>query len=73
MSEALTPGARIETLEVRIAHQERIIEDLNKSVTDQWQQIDALARQIERMADRLRRLEDNAPSSDAPEPPPPHY
>jgi len=73
MSEALTPGARIEALEVRIAHQERIIEDLNKSVTDQWQQIDALARQIERMADRLRRLEDNAPSSDAPEPPPPHY
>jgi len=72
MSEADT-SARIEALEVRIAHQDRIIQDLNKSVTDQWKQIDGLARRVERMADRLQRLEDDAPSSDAPEPPPPHY
>ncbi|MEA2929126.1 MAG: SlyX protein [Hyphomicrobiales bacterium] len=73
MSESATPSARIEALEVRIAHQDRIIEDLNKSVTDQWKQIDGLAKQIARMADRLQRVEDSASSPDAADPPPPHY
>jgi SlyX protein len=65
--------ARIETLEVRAAHQDRTIEDLNKVVTDQWKQIDRLARQVDQMAERLQRVEDSTPASDAPEPPPPHY
>jgi len=65
--------ARFEALETRIAHQERAIEDLGTTVTEQWKQIDALAKQVERMADRLRRVEDNVPAPDAPEPPPPHY
>lgn len=65
-------NARIESLEARIAHQDRIIEDLNTAVTDQWKQIDALTKQIARMADRLQSMEQSAPSG-APEPPPPHY
>lgn len=73
MSKAVTPGTRIEALEVRIAHQDRIIEDLNNAVTDQWKQIDALTKQVARMADRLQRVEDSALPSDTPEPPPPHY
>jgi len=72
MNEAET-ASRIVALEVRVAHQDRVIEDLNALVTDQWKQIDALAKQVERMTDRLQRVEENAPSSDAPEPPPPHY
>ena len=72
MSEAET-ASRIVALEVRVAHQDRVIEDLNALVTEQWKQIDALAKQVERMTDRLQRVEENAPSSDAPEPPPPHY
>jgi len=72
MNEAET-ASRIVTLEVRVAHQDRVIEDLNTLVTEQWKQIDALAKQVERMTDRLQRVEENAPSSDAPEPPPPHY
>ena len=72
MNEAET-ASRIVTLEVRVAHQDRVIEDLNALVTEQWKQIDALAKQVERMTDRLQRVEENAPSSDAPEPPPPHY
>jgi len=66
-------AARIVALEVRVAHQDRVIEELNALVTEQWKQIDALAKQAERMADRLRRVEDNVPAPDAPEPPPPHY
>jgi len=72
MNEAET-ASRIVTLEVRVAHQDRVIEDLNTLVTEQWKQIDALAKQVERMTDRLQRVEENAPSSDTPEPPPPHY
>jgi SlyX protein len=64
--------ARIEALETRIAYQDRTIEDLNGSVTEQWKRIDELSRQVERMADRLQRVESNA-SSGADEPPPPHY
>ena len=32
--------ARFEALETRIAHQERAIEDLNTTVTEQWKQIE---------------------------------
>jgi SlyX protein len=66
-------SARIEALEVRVAYQDRTIEDLNSAVTAQWQQIDDLAKQVARMAERLRHVEENAPSSGGPEPPPPHY
>jgi SlyX protein len=69
----MSESARIEALEMRIAHQDRVIEDLNASVTEQWKHIDGLAKQVARLTDRLQRVEDTAPSSDAPEPPPPHY
>jgi SlyX protein len=65
-------NARIEALEARITHQDRIIEDLNTAVTDQWKQIETLTKQITRMADRLQSVEDSAPSGES-EPPPPHY
>lgn len=71
MSEADT-RARIEALEIRVVHQDRTIEELNGVVTEQWKRIEALTKQIDRMADRLQRVEDNAPSG-GPEPPPPHY
>ena len=73
MSESDPLAGRMEALEVRIAHQDRVIEDLNASVTEQWKQIDGLAKQVARLTDRLQRVEDTAPSSDAPDPPPPHY
>jgi SlyX protein len=65
------PRARFEALEIRIAHQDRTIEDLNTAVRDQWQRIDSLTKQIERMSDRLQRVEDSVPP-EGPEPPP-HY
>ena len=40
MNDAETVNTRIDQLETRIAHQDRTIEDLNKSVTEQWRQID---------------------------------
>ena len=72
MNEADT-NARLEALEVRIAYQERTIEDLSTTVAEQWRQIDQLTKQVERMTDRLRSVEESAPQSGEPEPPPPHY
>jgi len=66
-------AARIEALEVRATYQERTIEELNTVVTAQWKQLDELTKQVARMADRLRQVEENAPASGEPEPPPPHY
>ncbi|RYB04715.1 SlyX family protein [Lichenibacterium ramalinae] len=62
---------RIDALEMRLAEQERVIEDLDAAVTAQWTAVGALQRQlgllVERLADAERRL------PDAPDAPPPHY
>jgi SlyX protein len=71
MSEVAALITRIEALEIRLAHQEQVIEDLNRVTTDQWAQIDTLKRQIDQLGDRVQDVESNRPS--LPEPPPPHY
>lgn len=71
MDEAET-GSRIDALEMRIAQQDRIIEELNAAVTGQWRKIDGLAEQIGRMADKMQQLDASTPSQ-ADEAPPPHY
>jgi SlyX protein len=66
-------GARIDTLEMRVAYQDQTIEDLNATIAAQWTQIDALAREVRRLSDRLQQAEDRAGAATSPEPPPPHY
>ncbi len=66
-------NARIEALEVRIAYQDQVIEDLNQTVIAQWKQIDGLRRQFGDLVNRVQEVEDNAGGPAAPEPPPPHY
>ena len=65
--------ARIEALEVRVAYQDKVIEDLNQAVIDQWKKIDSLRRQLNEVLDRVQEVEDNAGGPATPEPPPPHY
>jgi SlyX protein len=62
---------RIDTLEARLTYQDDTIEKLNATVTAQWQRIDALARRIAELSERLREAETAAPRP-ANEPPP-HY
>ena len=62
---------RIEALEERITHQDATIEELNATIIAQWRAIDALAREVATLGDRLRDLGRREPG--APEPPPPHY
>jgi SlyX protein len=65
--------ARLERLETLAAHQEQAIEDLNATITRQWDEIAALRRLAGNLGERLREIADNPVLSEVPEPPPPHY
>ena len=71
MSDLKTLGERIDVLETRLTFQDETIETLNKTITAQWQQIDALTRQVAALNERLQQAESNAPG--AADEPPPHY
>ena len=73
MTDADAVNARIEALEVRVAYQDQVIDDLNQAVIAQWKQIDSLKRQLNEVLDRVQGVENNAGARTAPEPPPPHY
>ena len=63
---------RIDRLEIRLTEQDATIEDLNRTVTEQWRVIDRLVRQLY----MLREQVEEAAARAAPrglEPPPPHY
>ena len=71
MSEIKTLSDRIDALEIRLSFQDETIDTLNKTITAQWQQIDALTRQVAGLNERLQEAENNAPG--ATDEPPPHY
>lgn len=71
MSDEDDISARVVALEMRAAHQDATIEDLNATITAQWRKIDALVREVAALSDRLQDLGRREPS--AAEPPPPHY
>jgi SlyX protein len=71
MSEPKTLSDRIDALEARLTFQDETIETLNQTITAQWQQIEALARQLANLSERLREAEAQAPGTT--DEPPPHY
>jgi SlyX protein len=73
MTDTETLAARIDALEIRIAHQDQTIEDLNATITDQWKQIEDLTYRVSRLGEQMREVENSAGVTDGPEPPPPHY
>lgn len=70
---AVSPEARIDALEEKIAYQEQVIEDLNTAVTDQWKEIDTLKRLVANLLDEVKEMELAARATAGREPPPPHY
>ena len=62
--------ARLDALEIRIAHQDRTIAELNEVVAEQWKKIDLLSRRVAALVEEFRNSE---PRREGPEPPPPHY
>jgi len=69
----MTDAERIDALEMRLMHQDEIIEDLNKTVIAQWKQIDLLTQRVARLGDRLEAAKEGAELGPHQEPPPPHY
>jgi SlyX protein len=71
MNDALSDASsRLDTLEMRIAHQDKTIADMNDVITAQWRTIDALQRHVMELREEFRNV---APLRTTPEPAPPHY
>ena len=66
-------GERLDALETTLAYQARAIEDLNRTITEQWTMIDRLKRAYEQLSDRVQEAETSARQAGPAEPPPPHY
>ncbi len=60
---------RIETLETRLAHQEKTISDLSDMVTSQWRKIEMLERQLRQLNEEMQTMD----SAGVPVDKPPHY
>jgi SlyX protein len=66
-----TMSDRLDAVESRLMYQDRTIETLNQTITDQWIKIEALVRQVATLSERLEDTEASlpAPASERP----PHY
>ena len=62
---------RIQILEEKFEHQERIIDSLSDVIIGQQAQLDLLEDQIRRLEAMLATIDEN--SGGGKEPPPPHY
>ena len=71
MSDVNALSERIDALEIRLTFQDETIETLNQTITVQWQQIDALTRQLAELKELVREAASNA--GDTVNEPPPHY
>ncbi|HEY8066534.1 MAG TPA: SlyX family protein [Methylosinus sp.] len=63
-------ASRLVALETAVAHQDRMVAELNDVIALQWRRIDTLDRQIARLREEFQKLGDQR---DSQEPPPPHY
>ena len=67
----MTLEERIIDLEIRMTHQDQTIEDLNKTIFEQWQTIDQMNKEMAALKLRLKTMVQND-IDDAPYTPP-HY
>jgi SlyX protein len=64
---------RLTELEIRLAHHERMAEDLSAVLFEQGRTIDRLEAQIRRLRERLADVEAGQDSPPQDDKPPPHY
>ncbi|KAA0682807.1 SlyX family protein [Roseomonas genomospecies 6] len=65
--------SRLTELESRLAHHERMAEEMSAVLFEQSRTIDLLTAQMRRLRDRVAELESGMPRAPQDEPPPPHY
>jgi len=61
---------RITELETKIAHQEKLLDELNEVVTGQWRDIDILKKKFVLLNEMIQQLDGKSSEADAP---PPHF
>jgi len=64
---------RLIALESRLAHHERMAEEISDVLVEQGRTIDRLTFEVRRLRDRLREMEATPARAPQDEPPPPHY
>lgn len=65
--------SRLTDLEVRLAHAERLTEDLSSIIADQAKTIDSLTRHARQVTARLGDFNDTLAGLSQDDKPPPHY
>lgn len=73
MSDIQSLTNRIDELEIRLAHQDQLVEELNETITRQWKEIEFLSRHMAKLGERVHAVEENIGDPAPTEPPPPHY
>ncbi len=68
----MNADARLIELETKVSYQEKLLEDLDRVVAEQAQQLDQLERHLARLVESLRAGPGPAAERHE-EPPPPHY
>lgn len=71
MADSLEP--RVVELEERLAHYERLADDLSAVMAEQGRLLDTLNVQVHRLAERLSEVETVTTSVGPDDKPPPHY
>jgi len=69
----MTDSDRIETLEIKMAHLERGLQELSDVVIRQQQDLDRLQLRNQQLMEQLEALRDQATESQDPHEVPPHY
>ena len=69
----MTDTSRLDELEIRVAHQDQVIEDLNAAITAQWKTIETLERHLAALRDRVAEAELSAGDTPPVDRPPPHW
>lgn len=64
---------RVADLESRVAHQDKVIEELSDVLAKQWKEISDLNDKIGYLKNTLQELEDGTEAAPAGDKPPPHY
>jgi len=66
-------STRLESLEIRLMHQEAAIEELTQTLLRQEQLVSSQVTAIERIESMMRALSGSSSAPPGDEPPPPHY
>ena len=68
----MTADQRLTELEIRVAEQEKTIDELSSVLAEQWKLIDQLSKKLGALTDRFLELEEQT-APDVPVTKPPHW